>query len=277
MKKAKRKLFGTFLKNWNFYTIWRHYHDTKHFYHHLPQKNFSAIASFVSLSWPFEYPLNWKPCEVYIEGKVLERVLPGKWLNGVTICYFSTHFLCLYSDTSEVWRPRADGLTDLEQPQLYEDLISEDSRVCTFASRKQASSLTTSRSYQSQTDVWATTGFCTESKRAEWYEPITSLSIQRGRVVAFEIQINCCISGTESAGKAVYLFFTCEHTITAHIWQAAAALQEWSEKWLAATAVKWIPPPPFQISHWIQPDPARNTHKCEHPDGLFVRATNQHR
>lgn len=190
MKKEKRKLFGTFLKNWNFCTIRRHYHDTKHFYHHLPQKNFSAIASSVSLSWPFEYPLNWKTCEVYIEGKVLERVLPGKWLNGITVCNFSTHFLCLYSDTfeTEVWRTGADGLTDLEQPQLYEDLISKDSPVSAHSHGG------------SKLPVWQlaiplrakrtcgpTTSFCTESKRAEWYEPITSLSTQGGRVVVFEI------------------------------------------------------------------------------------------
>ena len=122
---------------------------------------------------------------------------------------------------------------------------------------------------------WLTTCFRTGSKRAVRHEPATPPPIQGPRVVWWVWRSRSTATPQEQrAGNPVYLLRTCEHADAAHIWQTAAALQEAGgctcEKWLPATAVKQIPPPPLQIWHWIQPDPAHNTHKREHPEGLFV-------
>ena len=95
---------------------------------------------------------------------------------------------------------RADGLTDQEQPQLYEDLISANSPVSAHA--HQEGKLTLCQlaiSIRARRTSWPITCFCMGSKRAVWHEPVTSLSIQGARavVVGFEIQINCYFSGTE--------------------------------------------------------------------------------
>lgn len=47
------------------------------------------------------------------------------------MCDSSIHVPLLCSDASEtkVWRTRADRLTDLQQPQICEDLVSKDSPV----------------------------------------------------------------------------------------------------------------------------------------------------
>lgn len=236
----------------------------------LAGERLSVTVSSVSLSWSFDYPLKWKTCNVYIEGKVLERLLPGKWLSGVRICNSSIHFLCY---PQLLLRRRsgglcADGLRDLEQPQLYEDLISTDSPVSAHA--HQEGKLTVWQlaiSIRAKCTSSSITCFCMGSKRAVWHEPVSSLSIWGPRtvVVGFEIQINCYISGAE--GLPVSHMQACWHCM--HLANSCCT-SGGGEKWLPASAVKQIPPPPFQIWHWIQPDPAHNTHKCEHPDGLAV-------
>lgn len=87
--------------------------------------------------------------------------------------------------------------------------------------------------------------------------------------VGFETQINP-VSQEQRVGNPVYVFHMCDHADIVHIWQTVAVLQEGDEKWLSVTTAKQIPPPPFQIWYWIQPDPAHNIDRCEHPDGLFV-------
>lgn len=98
-----------------------------------------------------------------------------------------------------------------------------------------------------------------------------SLSIQ-GPTVAVRVlrSKSMATSQEQRVGNPVYPFHMCQHADIVHIWQTAALLQERGEKRLSATTVKQIPPPPFQIWYWIQPDPAHNTHRCEHSDGLFV-------
>lgn len=149
----------------------------------------------------FWIPLHWKTCNVYIEGKVLGRLLPGKWLSGVKICNSSTRFICYTQMLSRLKSGglHTDGLTDLEQPQLYPDLVSVGSLViCTCTLRRQACRLAATQ-FQSQTYILAYHFSVWGQEGQHGMNLLTFLSIQGQKVakVGCEIQINCYTPGTE--------------------------------------------------------------------------------
>lgn len=108
-------------------------------------------------------------------------------------------------------------------------------------------------------------------KKSSMAGTLPSLSIQGPKVAVWVLRSkSMAVSQKQRAGNPVYPFHMCEHADIMHIWETVALLQEGGEKWLSATTAKQIPPSPFQIRYWIQPDPAHNTHRCEQPDGLVV-------
>lgn len=201
-----------------------------------------------------------------------------KWSNNLQFPHTSP---LLYSDASEseVWRTpcwqvyQSRATTALGGFNLH-------GIPCTCTSRRQAYNLTASHFHQSQTYVLTYHVFLYGVKKGNLTLTCHfSLSSRtRGGVVGLEIQINCYISGTEGRYPRlpVWPTWACRHCT--HLAKSCCTSGGGEgEKWLPATTVKQIPPPPFQIWHCIQADPAHNAHKCEHPDGLSVWPTNQQR
>lgn len=178
----------------------------------------------------------------------------------------------LWPDASEtkVWRTCADRLTDPQQPQTCEDWISKDSSVSAhehwggkYTLWQAAISISAGHMSLVYISLWHQKGQYGRNLSFSLNSRINNGS------VGFETQINP-VSQEQRVGNPVYAFHMCDHADIVHIWQTVAVLQEGGEKWLSATTAKQIPPPLLQIWYWIQPDPAHNIHRCEHPDGLFV-------
>lgn len=190
-----------------------------------------------------------------------------RWSYNVQLQH-TRPLLCSDASETEVWSARADRLTDLQQPQTGEDLVSKDSPVS--AHEHWGGELTL---WQPAISISARHVLAYASLRCHKGQPGRNLSFSlnsrtKSGSVGFEIQMS--VSQEQRAGNPVYPFHTCEHADIVHIWKTIAVLQEGGEKWLSATTAKQIPPPPFQIWYWIQPDPAHNTHRCEQPDGLVA-------
>lgn len=185
------------LRNWNFCTICRHYHNIKHFYNHLLEKVFlwlyhlSAYLDLLKL-------LKTEKMQYLYQGQGFREAFAWqmiRWNYNVRLQHTcpSVMLRCFW----EVWRTRADRLTDLQQPQICEDLVSKDSPVS--AHEHWGGKLTlwqpvisiSARHVSAYTSLW-----CQEGQHGR--NPSFSLNSRtESGSVGSEIQINGCISEAE--------------------------------------------------------------------------------
>lgn len=167
---------------------------------------------------------------------------------------------------TKVWRTHADRLTDLQQPQICEDLIHKDSPVT--AHGHWGGKLTLWQPAIS-IGIWHTPlpmySWCVQ--KGSMAGTLPSLSIQGPTAAVWVLRSKSMAVSQDQRAGTPFTHSTCESMLTLC---TSGKLQEGDEKWLSATAAKQIPPLLFRIWCWIQPDPAHNTPRCEHPDGLFV-------